>query len=442
MTLEALQTLLATGSGASIDSRTVAAGEVFFGVPGLRQHGGVYAKEALRKGAAAVVVPPAFARGLPRSQTLVHPDPVALLQAEAARHRQRFPKLHVIAIGGSNGKTTTRALLSQIFSRIAPTLFTPKSWNNHLGIPLTLLKIKSTHRYAIIEIGDNHPGEVAFLAKLVRPTWGILTNVGADHLEGYGSYEANLQAKWALAEVLAEVSPAPVLFINHEDEGLGRMPLPQAVQAVRFGKGGVVWGDWQSRDWQMSLLSGQAYGEPFLLEIKLWGAYNRLNVLAAIAVARKAGIGWETLAEALRAFSPEAGRSQVLRRERQVIVFDGYNANPSSMMASLAALWETVKGQKVGLVLGQMEELGPYTEGAHAELINNLLARQAQILGAALVGPHFAPFALPKAWCWFESIQDLMQSWPDWLETVPVLYLKGSRKAQLERVVERLVSGG
>ncbi len=439
MTREALQAVLASGAGASLDSRTVAPGEVFFGVPGTHQHGGAYARQALDRGAAAVVVPPAFAQGLPALQVFVHPDPVSLLQEEAFLHRQRFPALHVIAVGGSNGKTTTRALLSQIFSRVAPTLFTPKSWNNHLGIPLTLLRIQPEHSYAIIEIGDNRPGEVAFLTRLVRPTWGVITNVGSDHLEGYGSYEANLWTKWELVEALAELTPEPVLFLNSEDGGLQRMPVPANLRLISFGSGGAVWGHWTTQGWDSSVLSGEAYGEPFSLPVQLWGSYNRLNVLAAIAVARHAGITWEVIKETLGAFSPETGRSQIVKRGAQVIVFEGYNANPSSMMASLAALWETVRGKRVGFVLGQMEELGQYAKEAHAAIVGHLLARQGQIEGVALVGPHFADIALPTGWSWFGSVQDLLHHWPTCLETAPVLYLKGSRKAQLERVVERLV---
>ncbi len=444
MTQETLREILLAGAGASIDTRTLQPGEVFFGLPGSHTHGAIFAPLALKKGAAAVVVPPPYATKLPPEKTFPHDDPLTLLQEEAAHYRQHFPHLHVIAIGGSNGKTTTRALLSHILSAYAPTLATPKSWNNNLGLPLTLLRIRSHHRYAVLEIGDNHPGEVAFLSSLVRPTWGLLTNVGLDHLEGYGSYEANLHTKWELAQVLDHLSPAPHLFLSHEDEGLRRLAATTPIPVTFFGDGGDVSGAWHPLGWNRAEVRGQAYNEPFQVEVPLWGRFNRLNVLAAIAVARALDVPWPCIEKALSSFTPEWGRSQVIEKNGQRIVFEAYNANPSSLRASLESLWEMLEpGETVGLILGQMEELGAFAQEAHGQVLSYLRHHRGRIAGAALIGPlwknslHDAPEA---PFTYYDSIETFSSARPAWVEKAPILYLKGSRQAALERVLTCLHS--
>ncbi len=439
MTREGLRALLAAGAGASVDTRTLQAGEVFFGLPGHQAHGAAFASSGLQKGAAAVVVPPDFADDLPPEKTFPHEDPLALLQEEAHLHRQRFPDVLVIAIGGSNGKTTTRALLSHILAQAAPTLFTPKSWNNAIGLPLTLLRLRPEYRYAVVEIGDNHPGEVTALAQLVRPTWALLTNVGLDHLEGYGTYEANLRTKWELIEALSTYSPQPKAFLNREDTGLYALSESANCEVVFFGKGGAVTGEWVPHTWAASTVHGWTYGEPFSVRVPLWGRFNRLNVLAAIAVARHIGLSWETIQNALESFSPEWGRSQIFQRSHQTIIFDAYNANPSSFQASLESLWEMLQpSEKVGLILGQMEELGSYAQTAHTAILTCLEAHRDKIAGLALIGPLFRPSAMSITLeaAFYDEVETLLQRPPSWLSTVPLLYLKGSRRVGLEKILD------
>jgi len=414
-------------------------GEVFFGLAGAHTHGATFARTALEKGASAVVIPPAYASDLPAEKVVCHEDPLHLLQEEAARHRQRFPELHLIAIGGSNGKTTTRALLSHILSRYAPTLATPKSWNNAIGIPLTLLRLRPEHRYAVIEIGDNHPGEVGFLARLVHPTWGLITNVGLDHLEGYGSYEANLHTKWELAETLERLSPAPRLFLNAEDSGLKKLSARTGLPVTFFGEGGEVTGEWRSLSWHRAEVRGLAYGEPFRVEVSLWGRFNRLNILAAIAVARALEVPWATISEACAIFTSEWGRSQVLERGGRRIIFDAYNANPSSLRASLESVWEMLgPGERVGLILGQMEELGSYACQAHQEILYYLWENQSRIAGVALIGPlwrQVGSLPIPALMACYDSVGAFLAALPGWAGEAPILYLKGSRRVALEGIL-------
>jgi len=442
LTRETLRALLAAGAGASVDTRTLQPGEVFFGLPGAHVHGASFASLALEKGAAAVVIPSAYAAHLSPEKLFCHEDPLSLLQEEAAHHRQRFSDLHLIAIGGSNGKTTTRALLSHILSQVAPTLATPKSWNNTIGLPLTLLRLRPFHRYAVFEVGDNRPGEVAFLTNLIRPTWGLITNVGLDHLEGYGSYEANLHTKWELAQNLPCLSSAPRLFLSSEDAGLTRLSRGMAIPVTFFGEGGEVSGEWRPVGWGRAEVRGVAYGEAFQVEVPLWGRFNRLNVLAAIAVARALDVPWPLITKALSTFTPEWGRSQVLERNGQRILFDAYNANPSSMKASLESVWEMLQpSEKVGLILGQMEELGSFAQTAHQEIIAYLLKNQAYLAGAALIGPLWkegAPSPQRKPFQYYDSVEDFLAAPPDWIAQVPILYFKGSRHTALENLLSKL----
>ncbi|MCS6894681.1 MAG: UDP-N-acetylmuramoyl-tripeptide--D-alanyl-D-alanine ligase [Bacteroidia bacterium] len=439
MSTAKVRELLLSGVGASVDTRTLQPGEVFFALPGKNTHGAAYASEALSKGAAMVVLPQELSVELPPEKVAFHPDPLKLLSEIAHAYRQRF-SLPIIAIGGSNGKTTTKALLGHILSHHARALVSPRSWNNHIGLPLTLLRLKPEHKFAVVEIGDNHPGEVRTLCAIAKPTVGLITNVGTDHLEGYGDLVTNLATKWELVECLS-LTPEAIFFLNAEDELLKKQPLPSTLQTYEYGNTpkSIARGAWYRKDWEKSVIRGEVFGETFEAEIPLWGSYNRLNVLSALGIGRTLGISLSEMVAALRTFRPEAYRSQVLRRKHQVLILDAYNANPSSLSASLVALWESLSpGEKVALILGQMEELGAYTASAHRQVLLSLQEHADHILGALLVGPHWQPELsagghIPMEWANnLESLQKL----PPWIEKADVVYVKGSRTQRLERLVE------
>ncbi|MEN2992798.1 MAG: UDP-N-acetylmuramoyl-tripeptide--D-alanyl-D-alanine ligase [Bacteroidia bacterium] len=441
-TLEAVRSALLQGAGAHIDSRAIGRGEVFFALPGRTHHGGEFAAAAWQRGASWVVLPEGYPPPpeVPHDRIAYHPDPLSFLQEVAAAYRQRFT-LPVLAIGGSNGKTTTKALIGHLLSSRYAVLVSPKSWNNHLGIPLTLLRLQPNHTLAVLELGDNHPGEIAALCQLARPTQGLLTNIGADHLEGYGDLTTNGATKWELVEYL-EAQGGTRLFLNGEDAFFQQKVVRGNLEVCYFGQhpASCAWGRWRALDWTRSELEGEVEGEGFRLEVPLWGSFNRLNVLAALAVGKAFGLSLQDMTERLKTFSPEAYRSQVLRKGGRVIILDAYNANPSSLAASLQALWETLPpSQKAALILGQMEELGAWAVKAHQEVLESLSLHKAQIRGVVLIGPLWE-LALERLggipYCWYGRVEEVRAGPPPWLEEAEVWYLKGSRAQAVERILE------
>ncbi|GIV23912.1 MAG: UDP-N-acetylmuramoyl-tripeptide--D-alanyl-D-alanine ligase [Bacteroidia bacterium] len=445
MSLAFVGELLLSGAGASVDTRTLRPGEVFFALPGRSRHGAEFAEEAWQKGASAIVLPQGYPSpsGIPSEHIAFHPDPLRWLGEIAAEYRRRF-SLPVVAVGGSNGKTTTKALIGHLLGSIAPTLGSPKSWNNAIGLPLTLLRLKPSHAYAVVEIGDNAPGEVRLLAQIADPTLAVITNIGEDHLAGYGSLQKNLDTKWELAEYLVQKQSGQLL-LNSEDALLCSKPLPEGIAVAYFGNGpgSLAEGTWTPLGWDCSRVTGYVAGTPFSVEVPLWGSYNRLNVLAALAVVHLLGVPWDKAMEGLRSFQPEAYRSEVRwAPSGQIQIVEAYNANPSSLRVSLSALWETLPaGQKAALVLGQMEELGEYALPAHKAAIEALRPEASRIAGVAFVGPLWeaaSPPGLPFPHAFYPSVEALKASLPAWLGQAPVLYLKGSRAQALETLLPSL----
>ncbi|MCS7162092.1 MAG: UDP-N-acetylmuramoyl-tripeptide--D-alanyl-D-alanine ligase [Bacteroidia bacterium] len=440
--LEAVRSALLQGTGAHIDSRAIGPGEVFFALPGRTHHGGEFAAAAWQRGAAWVVLPEGYPppADVPPDRIAYHPDPLSFLQEVAAAYRQRFT-LPLLAIGGSNGKTTTKALIGHLLSSRYAVLVSPRSWNNHLGVPLTLLRLRPTHAIAVVELGDNHPGEIAALCQLARPTQGLLTNIGADHLEGYGDLATNSATKWELVEYL-ETQGGTRLFLNGEEEFFQQRAVKSSLEVRYFGDhpASCAWGQWRTLDWEWAELEGEIEGEGFRLAVPLWGSFNRLNVLAALAVGKAFGLSLREMAERLKTFSPEAYRSQILRKGGRILILDAYNANPSSLAASLQALWETVRfPQKVALILGQMEELGAWALEAHQKALESLSPYRRQIRGVVLIGPLWEP-ALERlggiTYRWYSRVEEARAAPPPWLEEAEVWYLKGSRAQAVEKILE------
>ena len=429
-------------SGVSIDTRTVAAGELFVALRGERFDGNEFVREALAAGAAGALVSKEQPLALPQ---IVVPDTLAALQRLAKAWRAGF-HIPVVGVAGSNGKTTTKEMTAAILGRAGSCLATRGNLNNHIGVPLTLLRIGDPHRFAVIEMGANRPGEVAALIGIARPTVGLITNAGAEHLQGFGSLEGVARAE---GEMVAGLAPHAVAVLNADDAffGLWRDMTPARVVSFGLAEGA----DFRATDIESSL-TPEGFLTRFQLscpqgrtaiDLRIGGRHNVSNALAAAASAASAGASLEHIAAGLASVRSVSGRLQLKQAACGAwILDDSYNANPSSVRAGLDVLG-SLSGRR-WLVLGEMAELGEFASEAHLAI--GALAREHGIERLYAVGP-LAALAVERFGVgaqWFPDTNDLSEALLGELgpRAADVLVLvKGSRVNRLERVVAALVAG-
>ncbi len=420
------------GYRVTTDSRRIEGGEIFFALKGENFDGNAYALSALEKGAAWAV---ADSRELPENPRLIIvEDAFKSLQELAIRHRNTVceGKLPVIGLTGTNGKTTTKNLIETVLSKKYKVCATKGNLNNDIGVPLSLLSIRPDTEIAVIEMGANHPDDIAKLVKISRPDYGLITNVGKGHLLGFGSFEGVKAAKGELYKWLG-AHRGSLIFINEDDENLREMA--QGLPCHFFGYG---------RKLQGVKILPTSPEEPYLrLSIKddvintlLIGSYNTDNVLAALAVGEYFGVGFKDACAAIREFEPNNKRSQMLRSERNSLIVDAYNANPSSMNAALDNFIAMHSEKKLAL-LGDMRELGKDSFEEHVAVVKKIY--QAG-LEARFVGEEFrkAVVSLGSDYPCYESSMALKEALA--LEPVSdtLILLKGSRSIEMEKCMEVL----
>ncbi|MBK8226357.1 MAG: UDP-N-acetylmuramoyl-tripeptide--D-alanyl-D-alanine ligase [Flavobacteriales bacterium] len=401
---------------------------MFFALKGPRFNANALASEALEKGARfAVVDEPEFATD---ERCILVPDVLAALQELGRYHRRQFG-FPVLAITGSNGKTTTKELVHAVLSTDRCTLATEGNLNNHIGVPLTLLRANKDHSFAIIEMGANKPGDIAELMSIAEPTHGVITNIGKAHLEGFGGLDGVVRAKTELFRWLAGHGGA--VLVNADDALLMR-------EAGGFEKC-ITYGNGQACRTQGGLLdSGSCLslwfrgvsGERFEARTQLIGSYNLPNALAAIAVGQAFGVPDRLIARALEMYSPGNNRSQWKDTGRNQLIMDAYNANPSSVEVALRNFASMETDRPKLAVLGDMLELGPEGKGEHvrmAELCDSLA------LPVVFVGPLYAEAVGEGA---FKDINALLASWAGSAPRDMLIMLKGSRGMRLEQLVPLL----
>ena len=427
--------------GVSTDSRTIAAGQLFVALRGERFDGHGFLADAAARGAAGALVERADPRAtLP--QVVVH-DTLAALTALAAEARARSGAL-VIGVGGSNGKTTTKELLAAIVAGAGPSLATRGNLNNHIGVPLTLLRLEPGHRYAVVEMGANHPGEIAALASLARPAVALVTNAGDEHLEGFGDLDGVARAE---GEMFAALRTGGTAVINADDAyaGLWSGMVPAGARILRFGieapaevRALAIAG--RIEDGSFVTAFTLAVGsEEARVRLPLAGRHNVSNALGAAAAAHAAGIALPVIVAGLERMRPVAGRLQLKPGLRGAwIVDDSYNANPSSVRAGIDVLC-SLPGEP-WLVLGEMAELGDSAAAAHAGVGD--YARRAGVTRLFAVGENsrHAVDAFGARGSWFADLQSLGDALVAGLEPGVTALVKGSRVNRLERVVERLAA--
>ncbi len=424
-------------AGVSIDSRTIGAGELFFALRGERFDGHAFVGAAAARGAAGAVVEKAGDFSVPQ---VIVKDGVAALATLAQSWRRRFDAT-VFGVGGSNGKTTTKELLASILEGAGPTLATRGNLNNHLGVPLTLLRLTAKHRYAVIEMGANHPGEIAALAAIAKPAIALVTNAGDEHLEGFGDLEGVARAE---GELFAALAPAGVAVINADDP-FHELWQTMAPTACRTSFGIDAPADVRATNLQGRIESG-AFVTAFTLSIGagearvrlgLAGRHNVANALGAAAAAHAAGVSLATIVAGLERVQPVSGRLQLKAGPRgSWLIDDSYNANPSSMRAGIDVLC-SLPGER-WLVLGEMAELGAHTEASHADIGD--YARRAGVSRLFAIGAaaRHAVAAFGARASWFDDAGRLADAVAAGLEAGVTVLIKGSRLNRLERVVVRL----
>lgn len=418
------------------DSRQVGQGDFFVALPGERVDGNTFAEAALECGAAvALVSEPSLAE---RDERCIYTEDTLLaLQQLAKRHRESF-KIPLIAITGSNGKTTTKELCAVVLSQRYKVLYTEGNFNNHLGMPLTLLRLNDEHEIAVVEIGINHPGEMAPLADIARPTHALITGIGKAHLEGFGSLEGTLREKSILAERAYE--SGGVVFLNLDDPLLRERWSDEAQVTYGLADGSYD----REPDFKATILREQPYlslriscslGEQDIAT-HLVGRYNYHNVLAAFAVGVTFGLTMPTIANAIESYTPTNDRSQVVRLPRHIsLIMDAYNANPSSMRAAIENLFTAPEPAKFA-ILGDMLELGDASDEEHLEIMR-LMEGEPEIT-TLYVGENFYRLASPETMA-FRDIEGL-RSFLEVIE-VPdesVWLLKGSHRIRLDRLKDTL----
>lgn len=415
-----------TCEGISTDTRTIGKGSMFFALKGPNFNANDFAEEALGKGARYAVVDDAMVATDDRF--LLVPDALRALQDLATHHRRTFD-IPVIGITGTNGKTTTKELVHAVLAADRSTLATTGNLNNHIGVPLTLLRMNADHRIAIIEMGANKVGDIAELTSIAEPTHGLITNIGKAHLEGFGSYEGVIKAKTEMYQFIGRNKG--ILFVNTEDALL--MEKSSGSERITFGNApradtnGSATGPGPFLEFVFSGMDGLVHH----VSTQLIGAYNLPNALAAVAIGQHFGVPDERIATALAAYTPSNSRSQFTDSGKNQLILDAYNANPTSMQAALENLASMRSDRPKLAIIGDMLELGAESGKEHkaiVDLINRLE------LDAYFVGKEFAKVTNDA----IASANELHEK----LKTDPIqgrlILVKGSRGIKLETLVPAL----
>ncbi len=406
------------------DSRSVTKGCLFFALKGERFDGNNFALQAIEDGAAYAVVD--------NKKLLNHPqliqvrDVLKTLQQLATMHRRKLA-IPIVGITGTNGKTTTKELVSRVLSTRYTVGVTQGNLNNHIGVPLTLLRMNNATQIGVVEMGANHPGEIAQLCAIAEPTHGLITNIGRAHLEGFGSLEGVQKTKGELYDYLAAHDGA--VFYNADNPMLAAMMGERKLKkVVRYG---------MKRNKARVLAVNKNY--PFLrldmhahppIETQLIGAYNADNILAALAVGDFFGVKKEEAVAAINAYTPSNNRSQLIQSAHNTIIMDAYNANPSSMAAAIEN-FALIDNPNKWVILGDMKELGEESAVEHAAIVS-LLAKK-QLKNVWLIGEQFHQAAQGKYNC-FDSADSIIEHLKNNPLSGTTVLIKGSHSIGLDRL--------
>lgn len=398
MEIEELYNRFTECNGLTTDSRHCPEGSMFLALKGETFNGNTFAAQSLAQGCRyAVVDEPQYAS--PENPRIILVDNcLETLQKLANYHRRRLGT-RMIGVTGTNGKTTTKELIATVLGEKFKVLYTQGNFNNHIGVPLTLLRLKPEHEMAVIEMGANHPGEIKTLVHIAEPDYGIITNVGKAHLQGFGSFEGVIRTKGELYDFLREKGNSTI-FIQNENPYLNK--IAAGLTCVRYGQtpGLDVTGKVVACS-PFLHFSWTAEGVLHEVETHLIGAYNLDNALAAVAIGRYFGVEDTQICHALSSYVPQNNRSQLVHTASNTLIVDAYNANPTSMMAALENFRQMEAAHKVA-ILGDMKELGEGSHEEHQKVVDFL--KECGFERVMLVGPEFGGTSSP-----FEHYKDVKE---------------------------------
>jgi len=411
--------------GFTTDTRKIETGQMFFCLKGANFNGNKFAAEALKKGARYVVIDEE--EYLNGDRMILVENVLKCMQDLANFHRKQFD-IPLLGITGTNGKTTTKELVNAVLSRKYKTHATAGNFNNHIGVPITLLSMPMDTEFAIIEMGANHPGEIAELCEIAEPNYGLITSIGKAHLEGFGDLQGVINTKNELYKSI--LKSGGKLFVNADNDLL--MELSAKANRMTYGQK-------ETADVNAKLIVKEAfvgaYWEQTEIITQLVGSYNFDNMMAAICIGKAFEVSKEEIINSLREYTPQNQRSQLMTTAKNKIVVDAYNANPTSMTAALES-FKLAKADEKLPILGDMLELGKESKFEHRGIVQKL--KDLGFDNAILVGPEFLDAAKNSNYICFEKNTEALAYLKEHPIEGKLILLKGSRGIALEILLEAL----
>lgn len=377
------------------DSRRCPEGSMFIALKGETFNGNAFAAQALQKGCRYAVVDEAAYAPADNPHILLVDDCLKALQHLANRHRRQMGT-RIIGITGTNGKTTTKELVSAVLREKYNVLATEGNLNNHIGVPLTLLRLTPAHQLAVVEMGASHPGDIKELVDIAEPDCGLITNVGRAHLQGFGSFEGVVRTKGELYDYL-RTKPGSVIFLENENPYLNRMA--EGLACIRYGRSEGLYVSGNPIDTDSPFLSFHwtHEGKEHEVHTRLIGTYNLDNVLAAATVGCYFDVDVRDICRAITAYTPQNDRSELKETAHNKLIIDAYNANPTSMMAALNNFRQLHAAHKRA-ILGAMKELGAYSHDEHQKIADYVATCGFEQI--ILVGKEFEEVHHPHCLCY------------------------------------------
>jgi UDP-N-acetylmuramoyl-tripeptide--D-alanyl-D-alanine ligase len=429
MNLHTLYSIYRNHPDICTDSRDVRPGCLFFALRGDHFNGNKFVAEALGKGAAWAI---ADKKEGPSGDRITGVDDVLLTLQQLASYHRKECGFKILALTGSNGKTTTKELCSIVLSKRHKLFATRGNLNNHIGVPLTLLAMSPDMETGIIEMGANHPGEIRFLCHIAMPDYGLITNIGKAHLEGFGSIQGVKEAKGELFNYLSD--NAGIIFANAGDKNIRTIIPAKNDRVIHYNSLETIWAERKGEGLFLELIVHD-HNDSYPVKSQLVGTYNQENILAAWAVGKYFGIPPNLITESIETYTPSNNRSQFIRTRHNEIIMDAYNANPSSMKAAIENFL-AIKHPASLIILGDMLELGESSVREHQSIIDMLM--EQGIRPVICLGPNFKVPAKSAGYTWYPDVSAFQKALMNSPIRESFILIKGSRGNRMEKIVDLL----